>query len=186
MAIDIDDVFAGIKDAKARVDANYIRPGHYICVVRKAKLDKNRKKKIFFALEMTVLECIHADNIDRAHRPGEDVSHLLMEEWDGFLPDVKALLSSLLVCPEDDIDVAACKLVVGDSQPLEHVIVEVKARNKVTNNDKDFTIVRYERVLSDEEALERYSTDFLLGHKVEVEGMDEAEEEGEDGTESED
>lgn len=165
MSIDMDDIFGGISKAKARLDANYIKPGHYLCAIRRIKLAKNRKKKPFMATEMTVVKVL--DDADgTANRRGEDISHVMLCEWDGFLSDAKAQFSALLQAPEDDIDVEACKLICGESQPCEHLIAEVYARNKVTNNDNDFTVVRYKRVLTEEEALEEVGAETLVEFNV--------------------
>jgi len=61
-SVDIDDVFGGITEAKSMLQTSYMKPGHYYMVVRKIKLDKNRKKKIFVAIEATVLHVLDGDN----------------------------------------------------------------------------------------------------------------------------
>jgi len=105
------------------------------------------------------------------------VSQIIMEEWDGFLGDCKAAFSCMLQCPEDDIDLKACKLVCGADQPCEGVLVEVYARNKTTKSDKDFTVVTYKRVISDEQALEEIGAEILERYGIELEAEDEDEDE---------
>lgn len=178
-SVDIDDVFGTITEAKSMLSTSYMKPGHYLMVVRKIKLDKNRKKKIFLAIEATVLHALD-DNEGQGHRVGADVSQVIMEEWDGFLGDCKAAFSAMLQCPEDDIDLAACKLVCGEDQPCEDVIVEVYCRNKTTKSDKDFTVVTYKRVIGDEEAVEVIGQEILERYGIVLDGDDDDDDDDEE------
>ena len=151
-------VFKGLSGAKARVDANYIRPGRYWARINKVVLKKSRKDDTFIAIEMTVL-AIH-DDAKLQQKPGqhchsvrEAMTHMMMAKHDSFLGNVKAFLANVLGVNEAEITEDNAVEVCSDSQPLSGTIVEVNAHNIVTRKNTDFTAVNYMREVRAEEAL---------------------------------
>lgn len=46
-AVDVRALFSGIKNAKGRMKANYMREGHYWLNIKRCKVDKSRKQETF-------------------------------------------------------------------------------------------------------------------------------------------
>lgn len=150
--------FSGITTAKARVDANYIRPGSYWLQINKLRLDKSRKDQVFLAVEMTVIHCFDERIADqppgrRGHISGESVTHMMMKKHDSFLGNVKAMLVAILGIPADQITEAEAAMVCGDSQPLTGTVVEVNCRNITTRAGNPFTSANYAREVPTREVL---------------------------------
>lgn len=137
-------MFSGIEKVKARIDANYIRPGHYLARIDVVKADKTRKQDGFVAIEMTILHVIDNDN-DKGHSVGENVSHLLMQKHDAFLGNMKSFVANVFGMMPEEITEQHCTLVCSTPCPLTGTVVEFTARNITTRLGSDFTAINYRR-----------------------------------------
>ena len=158
-------IFSGMKDAKMRVDANYVAPGHYYFHINKCKTAENRKGDAFAAVEMTAVHVLDDDN-GAGHKAGEDVTWLIMVKNDFFASDILTFICNILgedpnELSEDDRISAAEQVFATDDdkdhgQPLAGTVVEVKGRNvKLKDSGKDFTKVSFVRSVPASELLER-------------------------------
>lgn len=152
MTIDARAAFTGIEAAKARVDSNYIRPCDVWAKIEVAKLDQNRKKRVFFALEMTVIHRLPTD--DGNHRIGESVTHLVMQDSEYFLSEIKSMFSSILGVSPEEIDADDCAAACSPDNPLAGTVVHVQATNIETRQGNDFTKVSYKREVPMAEVVE--------------------------------
>ena len=148
------DLFAGIADAKARLDANYERPGHYVERIDAIKRGQSRKGDAFLVVEKTVLH-VFDDDEGRGHKAGESVSHMMMSKHDSFLGNVKAMVAKLLDCATESVDSNACLMICDDSQPLGGMLIECKNRNIQTKAGNPFTVINYIREVTAQELIER-------------------------------
>lgn len=144
-------IFAGLKDAKARISANYVRQGHYLMRYDKIKTDKRRKGDEFMVFEMTVMKVLNNDE-GKGHRVGEAVSHMLMATNDCFLGNVKTIIANVLGMKPEDVSGEDAELICDASQPLcKGTVVEIKARTIRTRpspaypTGRDFTEVNHVR-----------------------------------------
>ncbi|MCP4897865.1 MAG: hypothetical protein GY906_12910 [bacterium] len=147
------NLFSGIKDAKARLDANYERPGHYVLRIDALKIGRTRKGDDFMAVEKTVLHVLDDDE-GKGHKVTENVTHMMMAKHDSFLGNVKAMFAKLLDCATDDVDSDACMAVCGDDQPMSGMIIECKNRNITTKAGNPFTVINYIREVPAPELIE--------------------------------
>lgn len=142
--VDLSSVFSGIKTAKGRIDANYIRDGRYWTAIRRIKCDKSRQGDVFVAIEQVVVKVL--DNADgKGHRVGEEVTHMLMMRHDSFLGNIKAFIANVLDMPEAEIGEQEAMEICDDTQPLTNTVVEVKGRTVETKKGNPFTQVDYIR-----------------------------------------
>lgn len=147
-------LFSGIKNAKTKVDAEYVAAGQYLMRIDKVKQDKDRKNVPFFAVEMT---CLHVTDGShpKAHRIGADVTWLIKSTNDYFLPEIKAFVLNVL---EEDLDAKSedeaeslVEAICADDNPMAGTVVELHAREIVLRekdekgNDKLFTRVSFRR-----------------------------------------
>lgn len=155
--INLQEIFAGIKDARASFDANYIRDGHYLFRVDKIEVGKSRSGKAFMAVNLTTLYQVVPNGLPREHRVGEQVTHMLtITGNDSFLGNVKSMISHLMEVPPEDVGMEECMQLVAPDQPLAGSIIEVIAvsRPKKTKPSELFTHVNYKRTVSPEEAMQ--------------------------------
>ena len=153
-------LFTEIAGAKARVDATYVRPSHFLARIDACKTGETRKKDGFMAVEMTVLEDLAPDDFDQGtygHRAGEAVSHMMMSKHDSFLGNVKAFIKAVLGMDEDAIKPEHAEAICADDQPLQNTIVEVVARETETRAGNPFTVVSYKGEVSATDLLDRWS-----------------------------
>lgn len=145
-------IFKGIKAADARKDANYVIPCHIIAKINACRIGENRKGEGFFVVEMTTLYDCAPDKFRRGeygHEVGEDVSHMMMQKHDSFLPNVKAMIANTLDMDPDDIGEEEALAICNENekngpvQPLKNTIIEIVGRNQVTKKGGDFTVVNY-------------------------------------------
>lgn len=144
-------IFDDIKDAKASMDSDYVRPGEYLFRIDGAKRDKSRKGDEFACLEMT---CVHVfdDNNGAGHRVGNTPTHMLMAKHDSFLGNIKAMISSIMDCDPEEIGPEQAQTVFsGVSTPLKGLVVHVLATNIKTKKNTDFTRVGYKGTVSGEQ-----------------------------------
>lgn len=179
-------MFDGIEEAKASFDANYMRAGHYIVRIDRVKADKSRKGDGFVAFEMTILHVFDDSEGDKAalHRPGEPVTHMLMEKHDSFLGNLKSAIANCFGCDVTEVTKAVCVKVTGTDQALGGMIVEVRNRDITTRAGNPFTKVSYVRevpaveladVLSEKILGQFFPGDMLAEMIAEEEAADEAE-----------
>lgn len=162
-------LFDKIGNVKAKVQANYISPGHYVCRIDKVLAKQNRKQEDTFIIEMTVIH-VFDDNDGKGHKIGEEISNVINFRHDMALPNIKRFLCAVLDRPESDITSQVCERVCSDKQPLAGLIVEIQAKPTVTKAGNDFTDVGYRRTVPasllveilDEEAITRFFPDGKL------------------------
>jgi len=150
-------IFDGIKKAPRGFQANYEKPGRYWVRINACKEGKTRKKKPFVVLEKTVIRVLDDDN-GNGHRMGEDISHMLMEEWDSFLSNIKTIVGDILGIANDEIDEEVteelCAEVFCAESIFAGIVVECNNRNIVKKDGNDFTTIKYVRDIPPEELLE--------------------------------
>ena len=154
-------IFDGMDKAASRLDANYVIPSHFLALINKCKIGENRKDEGFFVVEMTVIHDCEPDKYARGvfgHAVGEEVSHMMMSKHDSFLGNVKGFISNVLDMPDDKIGETEALAVAADDQPLAGTVIEVAARNVVTRQNKDFTVVNYKGEVDKEELMALFKT----------------------------
>jgi hypothetical protein len=141
--------FAGVGQARARRDANYITDGGYIVLVNKVKHivgHRDRLNKVI--VELTVLAVLAASETGRTHQIGEQAVHVIKEDlqYDYFLPEVKAMIAGIVECPEEAIDEAfVLECCNEQTNPLGGYVIEMANRPKMTGGGKLITIRNYKR-----------------------------------------
>jgi len=185
-------MFSGIRDAKMSTDSNYARRGHYLAMITKMKADETRAGDDFVAVEMTILHTFEdgdgkdlqgsddARPEDTWHRPGEDMSHLMMAKHDSFLGNLKACIANVLDVEPAEVTEEACIEATDPdgAQPMAGRVVELKNRVITTRAGKPFTKVSYAREVDpseyaeviDQKVLARYVPD--LDERLAEEGAD--------------
>lgn len=138
----MDALLAGIGQAKVNEGGNYHRAGHYIEQINNIKPGKNRKGRPFIAFEMRVLHVF--DNSNGGHISGENVTHLLMQDNDMFLPNLKKAICNLSKTPYDSLTDDMAKAVLSQGL-LRGMIVEVFGNNITTRDGNPFTVIDYRR-----------------------------------------
>ena len=93
------------------------------------------------------LKVLCAGTNEEPHRVGEQFSWLVMADKDSFAGNVKAFIMNVTGTPEDQVGEAECVAVVGPSQPLGGIIVEMNNRLIQTKAGKPFTLVNFVRPL---------------------------------------
>lgn len=152
-------IFKGLGAAKARLDANYERAGHYYMRIDKCKTGETRKKEEFFAIEKTVVHVLD-DAEGKGHRVGEGATHMMMAKHDSFLGNVKSALAGILGMNPADVDEETAMQVCDEDQPLAMTVVECKNRNIVLKKSGgDFTSITYVREVPPAELLEILSAE---------------------------
>lgn len=140
----LNSMFAGIKDAKAQLDANYMRPGIYWSRINRIKVDVSRKQEPFVAIEQTIIHVLDDDD-GKGHKKGEDITHMLMPKHDLFLPNIKGFIAGACSMDADAITEVEAMEVCGVGQPLTGTVVECRNRQIQTKAGNPFTVVKYER-----------------------------------------
>ena len=150
-------MFRGVKDAKSNFGANYEREGHYIMFVRRVKVDQNRSKEWFVAVEKVCIECIDPGDEPKPHRPGEQCSQLFCNYGkgkDNFLPNLKAMIMNVFEEPEEEIDEDDCEALCSDQQPMACMFIEMQNKQVTTREGNPFTRIKYIRSIPYEEIME--------------------------------
>lgn len=153
-AIDPAKIFAGIKDAKASFQSNYIRAGSYLFRLDKIELGQSREGKTFMAVNLTTVYIVSPSGLPTEHKIGEPCTHMIMHN-DSFLGNVKAMISHLLQVPPDEIGLDECLALVSQEQPLAGRVIEVFADDKPMKKNPSvmFTNVRYKRMVPPDECI---------------------------------
>lgn len=154
-------MFSGIGNAKALLESEYIKPGTYWLRIDRNKIDKNRKGLVFAAIEMTVVRVLDDLN-GTGHRIGNSVTHLVMQANDYFLSEIKSFIGNVMGIQPEQISEDHANLVFGPDQPLAGTVVEMQARNVVTQAGKDFTRIVYKREVPAAEVLEALDKDTVV------------------------
>lgn len=156
ISANVSSIFAnaikGIGDAKMRIGANYIRPGHYMLRMDGIKIDETRNKVAFMAVETTVVKVLDDDQ-GKGHRVGEAVCHWMKVVDDNFLPNLKAMIAHIMDMKPEEIAQEHAMLICAADQPLTGSVIEVNARQIMTRQNKPFTEVNYKREVPPAEAL---------------------------------
>lgn len=133
-----------LKNAKARIDSNWEREGHYLERIDNVKITQNRKKQTGVVIEKTIIH-VYDDKDGAGHRLGESVSHSMWDHHDSFLGNVKAFLAGTMGLDVNAVEDDHIFQVIGDDQPLAGTIVECFNREIMTRSDKPFTVINYKR-----------------------------------------
>lgn len=140
-------LFANIATARMGIDSNYLREGHYLMLLRRVKAGCTRKNINFMAIEMTILAVVQQLG-PQTQRPGEEVTHMLMANFDGFLGEVKKFVVGCYDCQETEVTDQAVREIVSDANPMGGMLIEVLAKDVMTKKNALFTRVSYKRRVS--------------------------------------
>lgn len=160
-------IFSGIKDARANFGSNYVKQGHYVAFVRRVKLAQNRRDEWFVAMEMIIMSCMDAMGEPTPHVPGETCSRLFCNYGKGkdyFLPNIKAMVSTLMDVPVEEVEEEACDLICSEDQPMAGMFVEMQNRGTVTQDGGPFTLVKFTKTLTPSEVLGKVNSDVIEKH----------------------
>lgn len=147
------NMFTGIAAAKAKMDANYESPGHYLERIDRVKVDVTRDNSAFVAIEKTIIHVYDNDD-GKGHKPGENVTHMLMQKHDSFLPNMKAFIAAACSMDAAEITPENAMQVCGPTQPLAGTVVECKNRTIMTKKQQPFTLIIYQREVTATELLQ--------------------------------
>jgi len=147
------NIFSGIKNAKALVKAEYIRPGHYWMRINACKIGQTRKGITFAAVEMTITRVLDNQN-GVGHSLGEDVTFYVDRSSDYFLPEIKTFVANVMGLRKDDVEERHAMMVFGPDQPLTGTTVEVQARFTTTQKGGTFTNRNFKREVPASEILQ--------------------------------
>jgi hypothetical protein len=154
-------LFDGVKKADLNFGSNYAREGNYIVFIRRIAEGKTRKGRDFVAVEKVVLEVISAPE-EKAHKPGEQMSDLMMADKDSFLGNFKTMVVNLMGVQAEEVDEDACNLITSDTQPLAGIVAEVNNIERIgKESQKPYTLKKYVRSLPVEEILARFDEEQL-------------------------
>jgi len=148
----------GLKDAKASLDSNWEKAGHYLQRIDFVKMDDTRKSGVGLFVEKTIIHVFDDDDGD-GHKVGESPCHSMWTKHDSFLGNVKAFLSKILGLPENDVTEENFYAILDDDQPLCGTYIEVKNRIIETRASKPFTKINYQREVPAIELAEILSDD---------------------------
>lgn len=140
----MSNMFSGITAAKASMSSNYFKAGHYLFRVNAVKVGVSRKQESFVAVEVTTIHIFDNDD-GRGHRVGEEATHMLMQKFDQFLPNMKAFIAAACSMEANDITEQNALSVCGPEQPLAGTVVECQNRITMTQKNNQFTRVNYVR-----------------------------------------
>ena len=146
-------MFSGIQAARAKMDANYERAGHYLERIDRVRVDISRKQETYIAIEKTIIFIIDGDD-GKGHKPGEQITHMLMQKHDMFLPNVKAFIAAAVTMDAEQITPQEAMDVCGASQPLTGTVVECRNRMIQTKAGQPFTAITYMREVPASELLQ--------------------------------
>jgi len=149
----LNTMFTGIRDAKAQMDANYMRPGIYWSRIDRVRVDISRKQEAFVAIEQTVIHILDDDDA-KGHKKGENVTHMLMPKHDLFLSNMKGFIAGALSMNVDDITETEAMSCCGVEQPLTGTVIECRNRQIQTKAGNPFTVIKYEREVPASELLQ--------------------------------
>ena len=164
-------MFSGIENVKSSANGgSYVKPGHYFLRIDRVKAgDSQQGSGKFVAIEMTVLGSFpdgdpvldeHFNIVaDAWHRPGEQVTHLLMEKHASFQANYKAFVANVGGIPEDKVTETHCIQVTEGL--FEGLMVEVRARTIKTRRGSPFTVVGYSREVPPDEVKSRVDVEAL-------------------------
>lgn len=152
-----------LKEARASLDSNWLREGHYVMRIDRVKLDQNRKEQTGFFIEMTCLHAYSAYEEVPPHTPGDNPTQAIWAHFDSFLGNVKHFISRAVGVPATEVDETHVDLVTADDQPLSGTVMEVKGRTIMTQRNKPFNKVTYVREIAAKELKA------LLSEKVKTE-----------------
>lgn len=159
-----DKYFGGIEDVNASGNNVYVRPSRYLAEVSGVFMRQNRNDEDLFVIELIVKKILSevtktAEGHDTVpNAVGTKMSHVIKFVGAGAdmaLPNIKGFCNAAIDGfreADGDTQRDAIKLATSEEQPLRGVVVEVDAAAILTKKaKKDFTQIRYERSLDEEE-----------------------------------
>lgn len=149
----LSTMFSGIQQARAKMDANYERTGHYLERIDRVRVDISRKQETFIAIEKTIVFVMDDDD-GKGHKKGEQITHMLMQKHDMFLPNVKAFIAASLSMEANQITEAEGMAVCGVDQPLTGTVLECQNKMIQTKAGHPFTAITYRRDVPASELLQ--------------------------------
>lgn len=172
----VKELFGGIQNAPDTKEANYCRPGRYFARLDNVKIDKNRKKEAFFAVEMTIVKMMSntwmeigddEQEVERTgHQEGESCTYLVPNYGAGkdmFLSNCKTAINGICAFQgitldgmDDENVMEFIAGIVDADQPLAGLVVEWHATQRETKASiegkrKYFTRVLFDRTVPDAE-----------------------------------
>ena len=194
-------IFDGIEKKKASHNGgNFVKSGHYFSVLDRVKSgESSRGKGAFVAIEQRVLAALPDGDIpvdenfkllsaEAWHRPGENITHLMMDKHESFLGNFKAFAANIGGVAEEEITDKRCQEITEGL--FDGLFIEFKARTTKTRAGKPFTVISYIREVPAEEikdSVSREVLDLVLGKGgidkiiAAESGDDDGEDDGEDG-----
>lgn len=156
-------LFAGIAKAQATTQSRFFHQGSFITVLNKivdrtgANKTRNSGNAIIF--EQKVLVVRDAGGVENPLRPGQTVAHMISDggkRADMFLPNVKAALGQIVQAAEPSFDPETTSEedwmrlldLALTQQKLSGLFLSVVCTPIVTRDNRPFTRINYERVLS--------------------------------------
>jgi len=150
-------IFKNVKTARPKNDGEFIKPGHYALRLDLTKADRDRKQIPYCKIEATVIAVID-DNLGHAHRVGDEVVQIFKYDSDYFDSEIQAFCAGVLgLNPEEMTEEAVEAIFCGDN-PLAGFPVEMKAYNITLKDNRDFTRVKWIRLIPATEMLELDAT----------------------------
>jgi len=150
-------IFTGLGKARASMDGNYVRPCQTVFLVRRCGEGKNFSEEPFFIIELTAVLDLAPTMFTKGtpgvehsaygHSPGEECAQIIMKKHPSFLGNVKTAIAALANCEVSEVDEEVAAQVVGDSQPLAGVLVQVEARHQATRKGGVYTKVNWKGVV---------------------------------------
>ena len=149
----LNGIFTGMEQAKAHLGVIYCRSGRYWGVIRKCKLDKNRKMIIYAAVEQSIVRVLDSAQ-GLGHRQGEEVTFYTSRDKDYFLSDIKSFICGVSGEPEESITQAVCEQVFGPQNPFQYMTVEWSGQDITTKQGTSFTRITWHREVPAAEVLQ--------------------------------
>lgn len=167
-------MFDGIENKKASANGGrFIVPGHYLARIDRVKAGTSSSGQgEFVAIEKTILSALPDGDVpfdedwnrlstDQWHRPGEQVSHLLMAKHASFQSNFKAFVANVGDLRDEEVTKERC-LKVTEGGVFDGLFVEVRASTiKTKSTGRPFTRVGYVREVPPSEIKERIDAETL-------------------------
>jgi hypothetical protein len=140
--------YTGIEKVRAAGDRVYVRPGRYMVEVLEAKQGDSPKDGVpFFNVEYVVRQAEEGSS----HKVGDIINHHIRkkgtpQEKEKQLGEVKACVAAIMGIDAAQVDGKGCEVFTGPTQPGKGKLVAMFARNKPTKAGKDFTVISYPRL----------------------------------------
>lgn len=162
------EVFNEIDKAKiGGAQRPFASPGNYICRVDRAGLGKTRKGQKYFQVDLTVLAVGAARATDAEvlayrestntvspapHSIGEEICIRFNQQYDSFLPNVKAFLVAAMGVDESEVTKEVAVQACQDGAMLQWSVIQCMGYEVLTKNKGEpFTVWSFPRHVAPQE-----------------------------------